>query len=59
MFNLSEYGRWMFYLAVIALILVYYVGATKEAPAFASAFVQMWYAISGRNAQGNYPNYPK
>ena len=55
----NNYVKWMFILGGLALVLVYYVGATKEAPVFTQAIVQVWYAITGRNAQGNYPNYPK
>lgn len=50
---------YLFIIALVMVILVYYVGATKEAPVFANAISQLIYAGSGRNAQGNYPNYPK
>ncbi len=54
-----DYGRYIFYLFVLMIVLVYYVGATQEAPVFARSIVQLFYAASGRNAQGNFANYPK
>lgn len=54
-----DYGRYIFYLFVLMIVLVYYVGATKEAPVFAQSIVQLFYAASGRNSQGNFANYPK
>jgi lipoprotein signal peptidase len=50
---------YIFIIALVMVILVYYVAATQEAKAFASAAVQLIYAGGGRNAQGNYPNYPR
>lgn len=50
---------YLFIIALVMVVLVYYVGATKEAPVFANSIAQLIYAGSGRNAQGNYPNYPK
>ncbi len=50
---------YLFIIALVMVVLVYYVGATKEAPSFAHALTQLIYAGSGRNAQGNYPNYPR
>lgn len=46
-------------IAILALILVYWQGFTKEVPVGSNALVQFWYAATGRNAQGNYPPYPK
>ena len=54
-----DYGRYIFYLFVLMIVLVYYVGATKEAPVFAQSLVQLFYAASGRNSQGNFANYPR
>lgn len=56
---LSRTTWYLFIIALVMIILVYYVGATKEAPVFANAIRQLIYAGSGRNAQGNYPNYPR
>lgn len=59
MFGLSGIARDLFWLAVILLFLAYYVAVSKETPAFASAFTQVFYAITGRNSTGNFANYPK
>lgn len=56
---LSRDTWYLFIIALVMVVLVYYVGATQEAPAFAKALVQLIYAGTGRNAQGNYPNYPR
>lgn len=56
---LSRDTWYVFIIALVMIILVYYTAATKEAPAFASAIQQLLYAGTGRNAQGNFPNYPK
>lgn len=59
MFGLSGIPRDLFWLAVIMLGLAYYVAVSKETPAFAQAFVQVFYAVTGRNSTGNFANYPK
>ena len=56
---LSRDTWYLFIIALVMVVLVYYVAATKEAPVFANAISQLIYAGSGRNAQGNYPNYPR
>ncbi len=54
-----DYGRYIFYLFVLMIVLVYYVGATKEAPVFAQSLVQLFYAASGRTSTGQFANYPR
>lgn len=56
---LSRDTWYLFVIALVMIILVYYVAATKEAPVFANAITQLIYAGSGRNSKGNYPSYPK
>lgn len=50
--------RQLFWLAVIAIGLAYWLAVTKEIPVIANAFTQFWYTVTLRNAQGNFANYP-
>lgn len=59
MFSRLSNAEWLFLIVLFSLALVYWVGFTKDVPVGTNALVQLWYAISGRNARGNYPNYPK
>ena len=53
-------NAWYVFIIFLFMIgLVYYVAVVKEVPVLTNAFVQLGYAVSGRNSQGNYPNYPK
>jgi hypothetical protein len=51
--------EWLFLIALVALFLVYWQGFTRDVPVASNALVQFWYAATGRNSAGNYPNYPK
>lgn len=57
MFSRDTY--YLFVIALVMILLVYWVAVTKEAPVIAQSLVQLIFAGSGRNAQGNFPNYPK
>lgn len=51
--------RALFWIAVITLLLAYYVAVTKEAPIIIQGIIQFWYAITGRTNKGAFANYPK
>lgn len=58
-FDPNRIGHWLFVLALVTLFLVYFVGARELTKAIAPALVQIDYAVTARNAQGNFANYPK
>ena len=58
-FDANRIGHWLFVLALVMIVLVYFVGARALIQAIAPAFVQIDYAVTGRNARGNFANYPK
>lgn len=47
-----------FFLAVLLVLVVYFVGVSTEAPALASAIRTLIYSVTGRNTQGNFASYP-
>ena len=51
--------RALFWIAVLTLLLAYYVAVTKEAPIFINGIIQFWYAVTGRTSKGQFANYPK
>lgn len=56
----GDRNAWYVFIIFLVMIgLVYYVAVVKEVPVITNAFVQLGYAFSGRNSQGNYPNYAK
>lgn len=59
MFPRLSFSEYLFVIAILAIVLVYWQGFVKDVPVGTNALVQAWYAFSGRNAAGNYPNYPK
>lgn len=59
MFGLQRDTFYVFLIFLAMIGVVYYVAVVKEVPVLTNAFVQLGYAFSGRNSQGNYPNYAK
>lgn len=59
MFGAQRDVWYVFVIFLFMIALVYYVAVVKEVPVLTNALVQLGYAFSGRNSQGNYPNYPK
>jgi len=54
--------RALYYVFILSLVLValaYYTGLQTDAGALKSAFVSILYAVTGRNASGNFAGYPK
>lgn len=54
-----SFSEMFFVLALVSILLVYYQAVIKEVPVGANAAVQLGNLFFGRNAAGNYPNYPK
>jgi hypothetical protein len=50
-------GR-VFIIAIVLIILVYYIGATNVLQAGANAAVRLSYALTGRTSSGQFANYP-
>ena len=46
-------------LAAILIVLAYFVGATNLLSVGLTKGVGLFYAITGRNSQGNFANYPQ
>jgi hypothetical protein len=55
----SNTGFFIFILLFTLIIVVYYVGASTNFLTFANGSRTILYALSGRNAAGNYPGYPR
>ena len=53
------YGRYVFYLFLVLIVVVYWVGATNEGKVLFSGLTQLSYAVTGRNSQGKFADYPK
>ena len=50
--------RYWFIIALVMIILVYYVADVQIIKAGAPAAVSLDYAITGRTSSGQYPQYP-
>jgi len=50
---------YVFILSLVLVALAYYTGLQTDASALKSAFVSILYAVTGRNASGNFAGYPK
>jgi hypothetical protein len=50
--------RYLFILSAILVIVVYFIGSSTVAAAFGHVLQTISYAATGRNAQGNFANYP-
>ncbi len=48
-----------FELMILLIIVVYFVGVSTEANVFSNAAVRLIYAGTGRDASGQFANYPK
>lgn len=51
--------RYLFFLAILLMLLAYYVGAKGLAGTFFSGANQLGLTFTGRNAQGNFAGYAK
>lgn len=49
---------YIFFLSMVLIAVVYYVGVQTDTTAFTGAFQQIIYAATGRNTSGNFANYP-
>ena len=59
---MDNYGRtirYLFFLAVLLMLLAYFVGAKGLAGTFFSGVNQLGLTFTGRNAQGNFAGYAK
>jgi len=50
--------RYFFVLSAILIIVVYFSGSTAVANAFSHMVQTISYAVTGRNASGNFAAYP-
>jgi hypothetical protein len=50
--------RYLFLLAVLLIVVVYFVGASTLTATIGNTLVKIGYAFTGRNAQGQFANYP-
>jgi hypothetical protein len=50
--------RYMFFLMALLIICAYFVGAATETNALAAGILKLVNALQGKNAQGNFSNYP-
>lgn len=55
---IASFERHWFLLSVIIILLVYWYGVVTEAGAILPAIPAIFYAGTGRNAQGNFAGYP-
>lgn len=50
--------RYFFIISALLVIVVYFIGSSTVGSAFAHMIQTISYAATGRNAQGNFANYP-
>lgn len=50
--------RYIFFLMALLIIVAYYVGASTETNSLAAGATSLTYALTGRNAQGQFSAYP-
>lgn len=49
---------YIFFLSILLLVLVYYVGLTQDLPTVKDFIVSLIYSATGRNSQGAFAQYP-
>lgn len=50
--------RYIFLVMALLIVVTYFVGAATDTNALAAGFTKLWYAGTGRDAQGHTSNYP-
>lgn len=55
---MSSNIKLVFWLAALLIILAYFVGAATETDALANGLTKLWYAATGRTANGQFAAYP-
>jgi hypothetical protein len=50
--------KYLFYLAVLLIVVVYFVGSSTLTAAIGNTLVKIGYAFTGRTASGQFANYP-
>lgn len=56
--ELSQAARWLFLLALFLIAVAYFAGFTADTKAVTGALVSIGNTFTGRNAAGNFANYP-
>ena len=51
-------GNRIFWIMLLLIGVVYFVGVYTDTAAFSSAFVQVGNMLTGRNSSGSFQNYP-
>ena len=55
---MSPKGFYIFVLMLALILVAYYVGASTDFAAFATGSQKLIYALTGRDATGQFANYP-
>jgi hypothetical protein len=50
--------RYIFLLSALLILVAYFVGAATDTNSLANGLVKLTYAVTGRNAQGQFAAYP-
>ena len=50
--------RYIFLLSALLIIVAYFAGAASDVNSFTRGLTKISYAVTGRNAQGNFAAYP-
>lgn len=50
--------RYIFLLSALLIVVAYFVGAATETNTLAAGITKLIYAVTGRNAQGQFAGYP-
>lgn len=57
--ELSQAARWLFILALFLIAVAYFAGFTADTKAVGGALVSIGNTFTGRNAAGQFANYPQ
>lgn len=57
--SFNQFLKYFFILSALLIIMVYFVGFSTNTAVLGHVFQQLSYAFTGRNAQGNFANYPQ
>lgn len=55
----EEVTRYLFILAIILIVVAYFAGSTQVLSTFGTQVGNLGNIFTGRNAQGQFANYPK
>lgn len=56
---LNKISGEIFLLLLVLIVVVYFAGSTKVIASLAGGIQSVSYAVTGRNAQGQFADYPK